>query len=247
MDSFTKTVVVATVTTLLLLLVFLPLVHISPPPPGLFESMTLTAAFGLAAAALSLVPGLAAALALRRGGVWAVLAQVLYVPAVVPPTSVGVLLLASFSLPRLYCAEGVEALCCAASFVNEYIINRPLGVLIAMTVMALPVAFSVFDGALKEERAEIFFRSLGLSGPRLLLTLLLSLRTATVSAFIFAWIRSFSELGVLLIFASYPVTASIYIYQAWHIYGVGPAVGASLAVVALAVAAAYLARRWLSS
>ena len=216
MDSFTKTVVVATVTTLLLLFVFLPLVHARPPPPGLFESMTLTAAFGLAAAALSLVPDLAAAMALRRGGIWAVLAQVLYVPAVVPPTSVGVLLLASFSLPRLYCAEGVEALCCAASFVNEYIINRPLGVLTAMTVMALPVAFSIFDGALREERAEIFFRSLGLSEPRLLLTLL-SLRTATVSAFIFAWIRSFSELGVLLIFASYPVTASIYIYQAWHI------------------------------
>jgi len=51
---------------------------------------------------------------------------------------------------------------------------------------------------------------------------------------------------VLLIFASYPVTASIYIYQAWLSYGVGPAVGASLAVIAAVAALAFVARRWLS-
>jgi len=46
-----------------------------------------------------------------------------------------------------------------------------------------------------------------------------------VAAFVFSWIRSFGELGVLLIFASYPMTASIYIYQAWLNHGVGPAWG----------------------
>ena len=51
---------------------------------------------------------------------------------------------------------------------------------------------------------------------------------------------------MLLIFASYPVTASIYIYQAWLIYGVGPAVGASLVVIAAVAVLAFVARRWLS-
>ena len=125
--------------------------------------------------------------------------------------------MASFS-PRLFCEGGVEVLCALASFVSEHVINRPLGVLIAMAVMALPTSFSIFDGALREERAEAFFRALGFSGLRLLLLLLLSLRSATASARVFSWIRSFGELGVLLIFASYPMTASIYILQAWHIY-----------------------------
>jgi molybdate/tungstate transport system permease protein len=244
MDSFAKAVVGLTASVLLLLIVALPLLYVDPPP-GFVESFVLTAVFGLAASLLSLVPGLAAAVAARRGGAWRALAQVLYIPAVVPPTSVGVLLLASFSLPRLFCEEGVATLCALASFVSEYVINKPLGVLIAMAVMALPTSFSIFDGALREERAEAFFRALGFSGPKLLL-LLLSLRSATASALVFSWIRSFGELGVLLIFASYPMTASIYIYQAWLIYGVGPAVGASLVVIAAAAALAFVARRWLS-
>jgi molybdate/tungstate transport system permease protein len=245
MDSFVKAVVGLTASVLLLLLVALPLLYVDPPPPGFVESFVLTAVFGLAASLLSLVPGLAAAVAARRGGAWRALTQVLYIPAVVPPTSVGVLL-ASFSLPRLFCEEGVATLCALASFVSEYVINRPLGVLIAMAVMALPTSFSIFDGALREERAEAFFRALGFSGLRLLFLLLLSLRSATASALVFSWIRSFGELGVLLIFASYPVTASIYIYQAWLSYGVGPAVGASLAVIAAVAALAFVARRWLS-
>lgn len=221
------------------------MLYVDLPPPGFVESFVLTAVFGLAASLLSLVPGLAAAVAARRGGAWGALAQVLYIPAVVPPTSVGVLLLASFS-PRLFCEGGVEVLCASASFVSEHVINRPLGVLIAMAVMALPTSFSIFDGALREERAEAFFRALGFSGLGLLLLLLLSLRSATASALVFSWIRSFGELGVLLIFASYPMTASIYIFQAWHSYGVGPAVGASLAVIAAVAALAFVARRWLS-
>jgi tungstate/molybdate transport system permease protein len=244
--GLSEAVVGASVSILLLLLVALPLAYFEAPPPGLVESVALTAVFGLVASLLALVPGLAAALAVRRGGVLGVLSQVLYVPAVVPPTSVGVLLLASFSLPRAACAEGAEALCGAAEFISEHVVNQALGVLIAMTVMALPVSFSIFDGALREERAEAFFRSLGFSGARLLLLLLLSLRSATVSALVFSWIRSFGELGVLLIFASYPMTASIYIYQTWLAYGVGPAVGASLVVMAVAVALAFAARRWLS-
>jgi molybdate/tungstate transport system permease protein len=246
MDSFVKAVVGLTASVLLLLMVALPLLYVDPPPPGFVESFVLTAVFGLAASLLSLVPGLAAAVAARRGGAWGALAQVLYIPAVVPPTSVGVLLLASFSLPRLFCGGGVATLCVLASFVSEYVINRPPGVLIAMAVMALPTSFSIFDGALREERADAFFRALGFSGLRLLLLLLLSLRSATASALVFSWIRSFGELGVLLIFASYPVTASIYIYQAWLSYGVGPAVGASLAVIAAVAALAFVARRWLS-
>ncbi len=245
MDLFSKAIVGATASVLALLLVALPLLYLSPPPPGFVESIVLTAVFGLAASLLSLLPGLAAALAAQRGGFWGGIAQILYIPAVVPPTSVGVLLLASFSLPRAACFEGAHFLCGVAEFVSEHVINRPLGVLIAMVVMALPTAFSIFDGALKEERAEAFFRSLGFSGPRLLLLLLLSLRPAAVAAFVFSWIRSFGELGVLLIFASYPMTASIYIYQAWLNHGVGPAVGASLAVIAVAVAIAFVARRWL--
>jgi len=241
-----EAVVGASVSVLLLLLVALPLAYFEAPPPGFVESVALTAVFGLAASLLALVPGLAAALAVRRGGLLGVVSQVLYVPAVVPPTSVGVLLLASFSLPRAACVEGVGLLCGVAAFVSGHVVNKPLGILIAMTVMALPVSFSIFDGALREERAEAFFRSLGFSGLRLFLLLFLSLRSATVSALVFSWIRSFGELGVLLIFASYPMTASIYIYQTWLTHGIGPAVGASLVVMAVVMALAFVVRRWLS-
>ncbi|MFN3804540.1 MAG: sulfate ABC transporter permease [Pyrobaculum sp.] len=229
---------------LLFLLAALPLVYLQPPPPGFLESIALTAVFGAISAALALAPGLAAAMITRSG--WGLLSQVFYIPAVVPPTSVGVLLLASFQVPRAACIGGVEWTCGLAAFVSEHVVNKPLGILIAMWVMALPIAFSIYDGALREERAEVFFKSLGYSGMRLMWVMMRSLRSATASAFIFAWIRSFGELGVLLIFASYPPTAAIYIYNAWLTYGVGPAVGASLAVATVAFMMAYLARRWLS-
>ncbi|MFN7105724.1 MAG: sulfate ABC transporter permease [Pyrobaculum sp.] len=229
---------------LLFLLAALPLVYLQPPPAGFLESIFLTALFGAMSAAFALVPGLAAAMAAR--GRWGPLSQVFYIPAVVPPTSVGVLLLASFQVPRAACIGGIEWTCGIAAFVSEHVVNRPLGILIAMWVMALPVTFSIYDGALREERAEVFFRSLGYSGTRLVWVMMRSLRSTTTSAFIFAWIRSFGELGVLLVFASYPPTAAIYIYNAWLTYGVGPAVGASLAVATVAYMTAYLARRWLS-
>ncbi len=228
----------------ILLLVALPAVYFEPPPPGFLESVLLTAAFGGLAAAIALTPGLAAAMLARKR--WSALAQVLYIPAVVPPTSVGVLLLASFYIPRSLCIEGVEWSCGVAAFVSGHVVNKPLGILIAMTIMALPLTFSIYDGALREERAEVFLKSLGYSGLRLLFAMMRSLKTATVSAFVFAWVRSFGELGVLLVFASYPPTASIYIYNVWLIYGVGPAVGASLTVVAVVFAVAYVVRRWLS-
>lgn len=230
----------------LLLLVFLPLYFVTwPLPPGFLEAFLYTALFGGVAAALSLVPGLAAALASSRGGVLGALSQVLYVPAVVPPTSVGVLLLASFNLPRALCMNGVGAFCVLRDL-PSYVVNQPLGVLIAMAVMALPVSYAVFDGALREERAELYFRSLGFSGLSLLFMVLLSMRRAALAAFVFAWVRSFGELGVLLVFASYPVTASIYIFNAWLTYGVGAAVGASLAVALVSIGVAYLARWRLS-
>ncbi|MEM1598958.1 MAG: sulfate ABC transporter permease [Pyrobaculum sp.] len=246
MDLFAKAVVAASAGVLVAFLLALPLAYADAPPPGLAESLALTAAFGAAAAAASLVPGLSAAMAARRGGLWRALAYVLYVPAVVPPTAVGVLLLASFSLPRALCQGGVAAACPAAEFVLGNVLNKPLGVLIAMAVMALPISFSIYDGALKEERAEVYLRSLGFTGVRLQVALLRSMKSATASAFVFSWIRSFGELGVLLVFASYPPTASIYIYNAWLIYGVGPAIGASLAVIGITLAVAYVARKWLS-
>ncbi|MCY0891700.1 MAG: sulfate ABC transporter permease [Pyrobaculum arsenaticum] len=231
---------------LLMLLVFLPIYFVTwSMPPGFFEAFLYTALFGAAAAALSLLPGLAAALASRRGGVVGALSQVLYVPAVVPPTSVGVLLLASFNLPRALCINGVGAFCPLRDL-PAYVVNQPLGVLIGMTVMALPVSYAVFEGALREERAELYFRSLGFSGFSLLFMILLSMRRAALTAFVFAWVRSFGELGVLLVFASYPVTASIYIYNAWLTYGVGAAVGASLATALVSIGVAYLARWRLS-
>ncbi len=227
------------------LLILLPAYFVEAPPPGLLNAFAITAALGGLAALLSLPVGLATALAARRGGVWSAVAQILYVPAIVPPTSVGVLLLASFSLPRALCAGGIPVACPLSQF-YDYFVNRPLGVLLAMFVMALPVSFSIYDGALKEERAEAYLRSLGFSGFALIGSLMSSLRPATVSALVFSWIRSFGELGALLIFASYPVTTSIYIYNAWLIYGVGPAVGASLAVMAAVLAIAYAVRAWLS-
>lgn len=230
---------------LLLLLVLLPLYFVEAPPLGLTSALATTASLGGLAALLSLPMGLAAALATRRGGLWGAAMQALYVPAVVPPTSVGVLLLASFSLPRALCAGGAPA-ACPLSQIYDYFVNKPLGVLLAMFVMALPTSFSIYDGALKEERAEAYLRSLGFSGLSLLGALMSSLRRATISALVFSWIRSFGELGTLLIFASYPVTTSIYIYNAWLIYGVGPAVGASLAVMAAVLATAYAVRTWLS-
>ncbi|MEZ0319508.1 MAG: sulfate ABC transporter permease [Pyrobaculum sp.] len=245
MDLFAKAVVAVTAGLLAAVLMAVPLAYAAAPPPGLAEALLLTAAFGAAASATSLVPGMAAAMAARRGGRLGAAAQVLYVPAVLPPTAVGVLLLATFSYPRALCQLGAEALCPLAELSLGHVINHPLGVYIAMTVMALPVTFSIYDGALKEERAEAYLRSLGFSGPGLVYLLMKSLRPATASAFLFSWVRSFGELGVLLVFASYPPTASIYIYNAWLIYGVGPAVSASLITAAVVTAAAYLARRWL--
>ena len=241
MTDAVKAVAASTAALLALLLLALPLVFLSAPPPGFVESFLFTAAASAAAAGGSLLPGLAVAMAARRGGAWGALGMVLYVPALVPPTSVGVLLLAAFSTPRLLCGD-----CPLSQFVSAWVVNQPLGVLLAMWVMALPVAYSIYDGALREERAEAFFRSLGFSGLRLLVLTAMSLREATLSAALFAWLRGFGELGVLLVFANYPYAASIYIYNAWLIYGVGPAIGASLAVVAAALAVGYAARRWLS-
>lgn len=224
--SASAAIAAGTASLLVLLLLALPALFLQPPPPGFLQAFLTTAAVGAAAAAASLLPGLSAA-------VWrSPLSALLYMPAVVPPTSVGVLLLASVSV--------------MGEAVRRLLENNVPGIFLAMFVLALPTSYSIYDGALREERTEVFLRSLGFSGLRLLLEVMISLRRATVSAFVFSWIRSFGELGALLVFASYPPTMAVYIYNAWLIYGVGPAVGASIAVMLLAVALAYAARRWLS-
>ncbi|ACB39912.1 sulfate ABC transporter permease [Pyrobaculum neutrophilum] len=223
----------AAVVFVALLLFILPVAYLGAPPPGFAEVFLLTALFSGAAAGLGLLPGLAVAV-WGRGGWRAAVAQILYAPAVVPPTAVGVLLLAAFRNPLL------------PEWLYGFFVNKAAGVLLAMFVMALPVSYAVFDGALKDVRAELYFRSLGLGGLRLLAALLLSLRRAAAAAFLLSFLRGFGELGVLLIFASYPPTMSIYIYQAFLQEGLGATVAASMAVAALGVSTAYLLRLWLS-
>lgn len=222
----------AAVVFVALLLFILPVAYLGAPPPGFGEAFLLTALFSGAAAGLGLLPGLAVAV-WGRGGWRAAAAQILYAPAVVPPTAVGVLLLAAFRNPLL------------PEWLYGFFVNKAAGVLLAMFVMALPVSYAVFDGALKDVRAELYFRSLGLGGLRLLAALLLSLKRAAAAAFLLSFLRGFGELGVLLIFASYPPTMSIYIYQAFLQEGLGATVAASMAVAALGVSTAYLLRLWL--
>ncbi|MEM0370819.1 MAG: sulfate ABC transporter permease [Pyrobaculum sp.] len=236
----------ASASLLFFLLIATPMFFFAEPPPGFLYSLALTAVLGAATSALALPFGLASAMAARRRGGWEAAAMLMYLPAVIPPTSVGVLLLATFNLPRLLCQGGASYLCGLSDIITNYVVNNVAGIFIAMYVMALPVAFSIYDGALREERAEAFFRSLGFGGLKLLILTAASLRTATLSAFIFSWIRSFGELGVLLVFASYPPTTAIYIYNTWLTYGVPPAVGASIVLMTIGVAAAYLLRRWSS-
>ncbi|MCU7788632.1 MAG: sulfate ABC transporter permease [Pyrobaculum sp.] len=230
---------------MILLLIVLPLAHAGELAPGLGESLVLTALFSVAASALALLPGLAVAMWGRAPG-RGLAAQILYVPAVVPPTAVGVLLLGSVTAPGKICGWlGVDCRYVSEALYGLFV-NKPAGIVLAMFVMALPVVYAVFDGALREVRAEAYFRSLGFGGLKLLWLVLLSLRRAAASAFIFSFLRGFGELGVLLIFAAYPPTLPIYIYNSWLIYGVGPAVTASLLTMAIGVVSAYVIRLWLS-
>ncbi len=236
---------VAAVIILLLLLIILPLLYAGPLPPGFTETLLTTAFFSGVASVISLPFGLATALWGRSPG-RAFISQVLYVPAVVPPTSVGVLLLSAVMSPSKICSAVGQNCDFISNALYAFFVNKPAGVLLAMFVMALPVSYVVFDGALREIRAEAYFKSLGFKGAGLLLMILLSLRKATISAFIFSFLRGFGELGVLLIFASYPPTLSIYIYNAWLIYGVGPAVTASLLAMGAGIVSAYVVRIWFS-
>lgn len=160
------------------------------------------------------------------------------------PNGGGVLLLASFNSPGELCRLAGGS-CGWAAWLYGAFVNKPAGVVLAMLVMALPVTYAVFDGALRKSRTEAYFRSLGLRGLSLIWAMLLSLRRAAVSALILSFLRGFGELGALLIFASYPPTVPIYIYNSWLIYGVGPAASAAILVIAASAVAAYLLKIWL--
>lgn len=117
--------------------------------------------------------------------------------------------------------------------------------LLAMSVVSLPIGFTVVRGALASLGPGYFefLRGMGLSGLRLVAMASRSVRTALLLALLLSWFRAFSELGALLIVARRPLTVGVYVYEFFLSRGTEPVVGASVALLLLAVAAAFAAER----
>lgn len=213
----------------------LPSAFASPPPPGFLSALATTAAASSIASLLGALSGFVVAFEARRNAVLSALSPLMLSIAVVPPTALGVLLLASLGALR---ALGAGA-------AADALINTFAGVVLAMYFVAASTSYSVVEGALRSGELEAFLRSLGLSELQQMALTLASLKRTLLVAYATSWLRGFGELGALLIIAQTPVTAALYIYNAWQIYGVGPAASASLALMAFGSASAYLLlRRW---
>ncbi len=112
-----------------------------------------------------------------------------------------------------------------------------VAVVLAMTVVSLPIGFTVIRSAtasLGQGHFE-FLRSMGLSGLRIAALTIRSVRRAVLLAFLLSWFRAFSELGALLIIARRPLTIGVYIYEFFLSRGTEFVVGGALALLLLSL------------
>ncbi len=112
-----------------------------------------------------------------------------------------------------------------------------VAVVTAMSVVSLPIAFTVIRGAVASlgQGYFEFLRGMGMSGLGITALTLRSVRTAVLLAFLLAWFRSFSELGALLIVARRPMTIGVYIYEFFLSRGTEFVVGGALALVLMSL------------
>jgi ABC-type sulfate transport system permease component len=115
--------------------------------------------------------------------------------------------------------------------------DTTVAIVLAMTVISLPIGFTVIRGAIASlgQGYFEFLRSMGLSGPRMTAMTLRSVRTAVILAFLLSWFRAFSEVGALLIVARRPLTVGVYIYEFFLSRGTEYVVGGALVLVLLSL------------
>ncbi|MCS7095408.1 MAG: hypothetical protein NZ988_06365 [Thaumarchaeota archaeon] len=157
---------------------------------------------------------------------WRLTAPLVTFTVSVPHTAIGVLL--------------------APSVFGAGLADTAAAITLAMVVVSLPMSFSVLRGAFASLGVGYveFLRGIGVRGLGVALMMLRSTRTALISASLLTWFRCFSELGAFLILAQRPLTVGVYVYEEFLKRGAGPVIGASLALLAVALLVAFLLERW---
>lgn len=125
------------------------------------------------------------------------------------------------------------------------LVDTPAAIVIAMTIVSLPIGFTALRSALVSLGTGYFefLAGMGVTGWRVIPIAIRSIRSALVISAILSWFRAFSELGAVLILARRPTTIGVYIFENFLAWGAAPVVGGSVALLALAVAVGFLIER----
>jgi len=115
------------------------------------------------------------------------------------------------------------------------IIDTAPAVVLAMFTVSLPLATATLRSAFLAmgPGLEHMLRPLGLGRLSIFLMYVRGAPLGLLLAALIAWLRAFSELGALLLIAFRPLTAGIYVYEAFYEVGLGPVLGASLLMGAM--------------
>lgn len=118
------------------------------------------------------------------------------------------------------------------------LIDTAPAALLAMWVVSLPLAVATVRGAYLSlgPGLELLLRPLGLGRLPILLMYARAASKGLLLAALVAWLRAFSELGALLLVAFRPLTAGIYVYEAFLTSGLAPVIGASLLMAGMGIA-----------
>jgi molybdate/tungstate transport system permease protein len=192
------------------LLLILPLLLVGPTiGVEALRAILNSALFALASAALCLLPAALVAYATMNAKGSPLFPLVSFSTAV-PHTALGALLL------PLAKALGI--------------IDTGAAVLLAMFTVSLPLATVTLRSTFLAlgPGLEQMLKPLGLGRLSVFAMYLRAAPSGLLLAALVAWLRAFSELGALLLIAFRPITAGIYVYEAFYAMGLGPVVGASL-------------------
>ena len=120
--------------------------------------------------------------------------------------------------------------------------DTPGAVVFSMWIVSLPYATAIVRASLEGlgREFEEYLRCMGVGGFRLLYLHAKAASYGFAAAAMLAWLRAFSELGVLLLIAPRPITVGIQIYEIFLKYGAETVTTASLLLVPVGVVSVYL-------
>jgi ABC-type sulfate transport system permease component len=187
----------------------------------LYNSLLNTFVLASIASALSFPLAVFLGFYVSRRGAGAVLPFMMFTTAI-PHTAIGLLFLPLFTVLNL--------------------VDTAPAVVLTMTAVSIPLGVGSFASGFSASLKSLdeFLSSIGVGELRNILINLRAAKTVAAVSFILMWLRSFSELGALLIIANRPVTVGVYLFELFNRGGAALAVPYSIVVALIGLCFSYL-------